>query len=120
MVVHEMRTSRRPWVQADSRSPHALEPNTASNCFRSHRKSRVPGGRRSFRQLDLGCPNTRNFGPSNDTPIPDQSIRGVGLLYPFFRLDLLEVVPTLNPERLQVANPYGHRFLTEKKLRALL
>ena len=58
MVVHEMRTSRRPWAQADSRSPHALEP-----------KSRVPGGRRSFRQLDLGCPNTRNFGPSNDTPI---------------------------------------------------
>ena len=42
----------------------------------------VPGGRRSLRQLDLGCPNTRNFGPSNDTPIPDQSIRRRGPLVP--------------------------------------
>ena len=44
---------------------------------------------------------------------------GVGLLYPFFPVDLLEVVTTRSPERLQVAKPSGHRFLTEK-MRVLL
>ena len=26
-----------------------------------------------FVDRDSACPNTRNLGPSNDTPIPDQS-----------------------------------------------
>ena len=82
MVVHEMRSSRRPWVQIDRRGLHALEPITARNCYRSHRKSRVRGGRKFFCRQDLGCPKTRNLGPTNDTPIPDQSIRRRGPLLP--------------------------------------
>ena len=39
---------------------------------------------------------------------------GVGLLYPFFLVDLLEVVSTRNPKRFQVAKPSGHRFLQKK------
>ena len=45
---------------------------------------------------------------------------GVGLLYPFFLVDLLEVVSTRNPKRFQVAKPSVHRFLTEKKQGAVV
>ena len=69
MVVHEMRSSRRPWVQIDKRGLHALKPNMARKCFRSHRRSREIGG-------------TGDTGPSNDILVPDQSIQRHGLLAP--------------------------------------
>ena len=81
MVVHEMRTSRRPWVQADSRSPHALEPNTALKLLSLSQES-CPRRSKIFSPAGSWVPNTRKFGPSNDTPIPDQSIRRRGSLVP--------------------------------------
>ena len=51
-------------------------------CFHFHRWIHESSGRRSLCRINLGCPKTKNWGPSNDTPIPNQSIRRHGPLVP--------------------------------------
>ena len=68
-----------------------------------------------FASWILGAPIPGTLVPPMILRLLTRVFGGVGLLYPFFLVDLLEVVPRRNPERLQVAKPSGHRSLTEKK-----
>ena len=62
-----------------------------------------------------GCLKTKNWAPSNDTPIPDQSIRRHGPLVPIFHMGLLEAVTRRNPSGLPVAKPSGHPHYAGQK-----
>ena len=56
----------------------AKEPRMGRICFHFHRQTRGSSGRRSRHRINPGCPTMKNWGPSNDTPTLDQSIRKHG------------------------------------------
>ena len=81
VVIHEMRPNRRPdaWMQSEFTG---LGASTGRIRFHFHRWTHESSGRRSLCRINLGCPKTKNWGPSNDTLIPDPSIRRHGPLVP--------------------------------------